>query len=206
MSKSLTNIAPRLNSPVGITNLPRLLLVTDETRLADPSPHIRKLPAGSGVIFRHYNYPNRIGLAREISSICRERGLCFIVSEDASLAFEVNAGGLHLPEHKTLSPSNGIISWIKSKRGISTCSCHSKRVLHLAGKLGVSGALVSPVFPTLSHPTSGGLGLKTLASLCRSSPIPVFALGGIDHSSVNSVLNCGVYGLAGIGAFLKPGV
>lgn len=206
MFKSLTNIAPRLNSLVRVFNLPRLLLVTDETRNADPTPHIRGLPAGCGVIFRHYKHPDRLRLAKTISSICRERGLCLIISEDASLAFKVGAGGLHLPEHKILSPSNGVVSWIKSKRGISTCSCHSKRVLHLAGKLGVSGALVSPVFPTLSHPTSAGLGLKALAGLCRSSPIPVFALGGVDYKSANSVIKCGVYGLAGMSAFLRKGV
>ena len=203
MLNSLTYIAPRLNSLAGIANLPRLLLVTDENRLIDPSGHIRALPVGSGVVFRHYNHPNRGRLANTISAICKEKGLCLIISEDASLALEVNASGLHLPEHKILSPSNGVMSWIKYKRGITTCSCHSKKVLHLARDLGVSGALVSPVFPTPSHPVSAGLGLNALAGLCRSSPIPVFALGGVNKKSANSIINCGVYGLAGIGGFLK---
>ena len=203
MLNSLTNVSAKLNSQVGIANLPRLLLVTDETRLIDPSNHIRNLPVGSGVIFRHYKHPKRRRLAMAISAICRQKGLCLIISEDASLALEVYASGLHLPEHNILSPSNAIMSWIRYKRGITTCSCHSRKVLHIAGDLGVGGALVSPVFPTPSHPTSDGLGLKALAELCRSSPIPIFALGGIDKKSANSVINCGIYGLAGIGGFLK---
>ena len=203
MLKSLTNMAARLNSQVGKENLPRLILVTDETRLVDPSDKIRKLPVGSGVIFRHYNHPSRMHLANTISSICRDKGLNLIISKDVSLALRVNAAGLHLPEHEILSPSKRVMGWIKSKRGISTCSCHSKKVLHLAGVLGISGALVSPVFPTPSHPAATGLGLKALASLCRTSPIPIFALGGINNKSANSVINCGVYGLAGIGGFLK---
>ncbi len=117
------------------------------------------------------------------------------------MSLEVNASGLHLPEHKILSPSNTVMSWIKYNRGITTCSCHSEKVLHVAGGLGVSGALVSPIFPTPSHPTSAGLGLKALASLCRSSPIPIFGLGGVNKKSANSIINCGVYGLAGIGGF-----
>ena len=203
MLNSLTNVAAKLNSKVGIINLPRLLLVTDETRLVDPSDQIRRLPVGSGVIFRHYNYPNRARLANTISTICKDRGLCLIISKDTSLALEVNAGGLHLPEHEILSPSKSAMCWIRSKRGISTGSCHSKKVLHLAGVLGISGAIVSPIFPTPSHPNTDGLGLKALAGLCRSSPIPVFALGGINNKSTNSVINCGVYGLAGIGGFLR---
>ena len=196
-------MAARLNSQVGKENLPRLILVTDETRLVDPSDKIRKLPVGSGVIFRHYNHPSRTHLANTISAICRDKGLHLIISKDVSLALKVNAAGLHLPEHEILSPSKSVMGWIKSKRGISTCSCHSKKVLHLAGVLGISGALVSPVFPTPSHPAATGLGLKALASLCRTSPIPIFALGGINDKSANSVINCGVYGLAGIGGFLK---
>jgi len=203
MLNSLTDIAPRLNSPTGTPNLPRLLLLTDETRLVDPSTHVKDLPVGTGVIFRHYNHPNRKRLATSISAICREKGLCLIISEDPSLALEVNASGLHLPEHKVLSPSNTVMSWIKYNRGITTCSCHSEKVLHLAGGLGVSGALVSPIFPTPSHSASAGLGLKALASLCRSSPIPIFALGGVNKKSANSVINCGVYGIAGIGGFVK---
>jgi thiamine-phosphate pyrophosphorylase len=58
---------------------------------------------------------------------------------------------------------------------------HSLRELAIAHRTGADALLVSPVFPTASHPgaqTLGAVGLKLLSARAR---VPVIALGGMTR-------------------------
>ena len=49
------------------------------------------------------------------------------------------------------------------------------------------------------HPVAG---LDALAAACGRSPIPVFAIGGIDAARLDDVANTGAAGFAGVGLFM----
>ena len=178
--------------------LPALVLMTDEARLADPLPATRALPAGSAVILRHYGVPERAALARCLATIARRRGLVLLVGEDPVLARRVGAAGVHLPERAIRRA--GSVRW--QREWLVTAAVHSPAALRTAAACGADAALLSPVFATASHPDVRALGLQRFAALAQASPIPVYALGGIDRARAGLLLRSGAVGIAGIGALV----
>ena len=196
---TLAEAATSLKRAAGST-LPALILMTDEMRLADPLPAARALPAGSAIILRHYGVPERAALARQLAAIARRRGLVLLVGEDPVLARRVGAAGVHLPERAIRRA--GALRW--QRHWLVTAAVHSHAALVSAAACGADAALLSPVFTTASHPDQRALGLQRFEALAQSSPIPVYALGGIGRAHASLLRGCGAVGIAGIGGLI-PG-
>ena len=196
---TISSIARRLNFTAGVPPwLPPLILVTDETRLADPLPVLNSLPPGTGVLLRHYETPHRLELAQEIASICRRNRLLFLLAGDADLAFTVNADGLHLPDYMVRNPPLTARIWRRHPGKLVTAAAHSRFSLLKAGELGADAALLSPVFPTKSHPSRTALGSTRFTAWVRSGPLPVYALGGLSAKNGSRLFGTGAIGIAGI--------
>jgi len=58
---------------------------------------------------------------------------------------------------------------------------HSLSEIGAANLLGADGLLLSPVFPTRSHPGGKSLGPLRFRLLARRAKAPVIALGGMDR-------------------------
>ena len=196
---TLAEAAASLKRAAGST-LPPLILMTDEARLADPLPVARALPAGSAIILRHYGAPERVALARQLAAVARRRGLHLLVGEDAVLARRVGAAGVHLPERAIRRAA--AVRW--QREWLITAAVHSHAALVSAAACGADAALLSPVFATASHPDVRALGLHRFAALTQASPIPVYALGGIDGARARLLRGSGAVGIAGIGGLI-PG-
>jgi len=186
-----------------ISKLPALLLMSDDVRLPDPLAALARLPKGAGLVFRHYRAGNREALARALAAKARARGVRLLVAGDARLALRVRAEGLHLPEAKADSPL-ALGPKSSRKKMIVTISVHSLRAILRAARLGADAAILGPVFPTASHPGAATLGPLRLARLCRQSPIPVYAIGGIGPGTARRIGASGAAGVAGIGAVQLP--
>lgn len=178
---------------VGHAQLPPLFLVTDAVRLSDPVPAARALPAGCGVLFRHYGVPGRSDLARALAETCRTGGLALLVASDADLAAAVGARGVHWPEGMAASapPYPG---------GIVTASAHSAEAVARAANAGVDAVFAAPVLATDSHPDRAPLGVAAFSALVRGATVPVFALGGITAENADLLADSGAAGLAALGA------
>jgi len=177
--------------------------MTDGVRMADPIPSVRALPRGSAVILRHYGVPGRAAIARQLAAICRAQGLLLLVAGDARLAAAVGAAGVHLPE--AMVPRAGrLVHEKRWRRWLVTASAHSPLSLRRAAAA-ADAVLLAPVFPTASHPLAPALGPLKFAALCRTSPIPVYALGGVTPATARRLKGSGLAGVAGIGLF-KRGV
>ena len=125
---TLAEAAASLKRAAG-SSLPALLLMTDEARLADPLPAANALPAGSGIILRHYGAPEREALARRLAAaIARRRGLVLLVGEDPALARRVGAHGVHLPERAI--GRAGAVRW--QRDWLITAAAHSHAALRAA--------------------------------------------------------------------------
>ncbi len=196
---------PPFRSPMGHYHrslvLPGLILMTDSRRLPDPLPAITGLPRGSAVILRHYEDAGREVLARRMASLCRARGLRLLIGGDGRLAAAVGADGLHLPDFMV---RRGLV--LRRRPGwIITAAAHSPAALRRAARAGADAVLLSPVFVTASHPGVPTLGIQRFARLCRRSPLPVYALGGITAATMPRLAAAGAVGIAGIGCFLNTG-
>lgn len=170
----------------------QLVAVTDEKRGGDPLAAAALLPAGSWVIFRHYDAPDRSVLAIRLAALCRKRRLKLFIAGDPVLARSVKAG-LHLPDWLAARPSPSIRRW-----KTLTVAAHDRLGLIRAAKLGAKAALLSPVFATASHPGAKPLGLLAFRRLARGAKLPVIALGGIDRTSVSLLKNAPIAGIAAV--------
>ena len=183
--------------------LPALLLFSDQQRLPDPTAALDRLPRGSGLIFRHYRAPGRAALASALVGRGRARGIKILIANDARLAASTRAAGLHLQEAR-LGAILPLGSIRQRKSAIVTIAAHSLRAVFMAARRGADAAVLGPVFPTASHPGSASLGSLRFARICRLSPIPVYAIGGIGPETALKLKDSGAVGIAGIGAIRLP--
>lgn len=194
---TLTDAARRLKFAA---HCPRLLLVTDPVRLPDPLAAARRLPRGAAIVLRHYDHPGRARLAEELAALARRRHLALLVAGDWRLAARVGAAGLHLPEGwARTGVLAAALGWVRRRRRLLTIACHSPRALARAAGLSADAALLSPVFPTASHPQAKTIGAVRFAAWSRRAGLPVVALGGVTGRSARRLP--GAAGFAGIGMF-----
>ena len=197
--RSVADEARRLNRRhPGRHRLPALVLMTDSRRLPDPTPAAQRLPAGSLVVFRHYEDPERDAKLRALARVCRRRRLRLVVAGDARLALASGADGVHLPEG--LVPRGRLR---RPKRDwLVTAAAHSAAAIRRAAAAGANAVLLAPVFPTRSHPGARALGPLRFAALARRAGLPVYALGGIDAAGARRLGPSGAVGIAAIGALV----
>jgi thiamine-phosphate pyrophosphorylase len=195
---TLAEVARHLKSRRRARQLPPLILMTDSIRLPDPDAAILALAPGSAVILRERTRARLAMLARRISPLCRGRRIRLLVAGDWRLAREVGADGLHLPE-AMIRHGPGYWRRVRHRDWIVTAAAHSPMAIRLAARLGVDAVLLSPVFATASHPGARTLGPLRFARWARESPVPVYALGGIDAARAHRLRGSGAAGFAGIG-------
>ena len=174
--------------------------MTDPARVPDPRTAVAGLPCGTAVILRHYDASDRAALAANIAILCRARGLALLVAGDWRLAAAVGAQGLHLPEYLAQrGPDPGARLWLKHKRRILTAAAHGPRALARARAIHADAVLLSPLFPTVSHPQSKVLGITQAAMMARGAGLPVIALGGVTPKHLRALKRRGFSGIAGVG-------
>jgi thiamine-phosphate pyrophosphorylase len=172
--------------------LPPLILMTDDERLPDPLRAARALPRGSMVIVRARDDARRRFLAQTLLPLAQARGLFLFIAGDVALALALGADGVHLPEARI-----GEAAGLRARhRLLVTASAHSFSALRKAAW--VDALLLSPVFPTASHPGRPALGPLRASAIARAASIPVYALGGV--TAENATRLSGFSGIAAIGA------
>ena len=200
---NLSTIARILNSRWSKSRMPPIVYMTDELRTPNPLPSIKNLAPGSAVIFRHYNFKFRLNLGLDIRCMCNKHDLLFFVAGDYSLAQNLGADGLHLPEHMLSNAKLQTMLWKNNRKKLITASAHCKRSLTKCNTLPIDAALVSPVFPTKSHSNKAALGISKFQTLAKTSSIPIYALGGINNKNATQLINSPAIGIAGVGALSK---
>jgi thiamine-phosphate pyrophosphorylase len=138
--------------------------MTDE-RLGDGLwAALRRLPRGSGVVFRHYATPvrERRMLFRRVVRIARARGLVVVrAGERAGYGEDGVHGGAR-------------------GSGLRTAPAHDRREAVAAVRRGAEVVFVSPVFGTRSHPGGKTLGARGARRVFQGLPVVAIALGGVD--------------------------
>ncbi|PZP55557.1 MAG: Nudix family hydrolase [Azospira oryzae] len=127
---------------------------------------------------------------REVLARAREAGAKVLVNGDAATAEAMGADGVHLSAAALMAlPRRPAVAWCGA-------SCHNEAELARAAELGVDFVALGPVLPTLSHPGAPPLGWRRFADLVRDYPLPVFALGGMRRSHLETAWQHGAHGVA----------
>ncbi len=143
--------------------LPAIWLLSDARSDAGLEQALKRLPRGSGFVFRHYHLPEaeRRGRWNKLSRLARSRGISAVLSGSVAQARRWGADGSYGAHH-----------------GATLVTAHSLRELRRARR--AEAVLLSPVFPTRSHPGGKVLGPLRFRLLASRSPVPVIALGGMN--------------------------
>lgn len=157
------------------TNLPLVWLISDARNDAGLESALQQLPHGSGFIYRHYHLPDVLRRQRfdQLSALARRCGHCIILSADAATALEWGADGIYGPP-EIIAQSAGLIR---------LAAVHDAAEIAAANRMGADAALVSPVFPTRSHPGAEPLGPARFRELAGLARMPVIALGGMTRAN-----------------------
>lgn len=157
--------------------LPRLWLFSDPLRLPDPLAAAARLPPGSAVVARGMA---PAALAR-LAALARRRGLRLLVGGEPALALRHPRAGLHLPDRAPPSRLTAfLLARARDGRRLLTAAAHGRAGLSRARRLGADAVILSPAFPTRSHPGAPALGPLRWAALARRAGRPAVALGGVD--------------------------
>lgn len=174
------------------SKLPKRWLMTDPRYGERLLASIQKLPKGSGVIFRHYDAPNRLDMFHDIAKICRRRGLTLIFAgEHIDRKMNKAVGCYFGRPQKTKKRYNSIILF----------GVHNVREIRNANTWGADAYLLSPVFSTNSHKGHRPLGLLRFRQLRRLCDKPVIALGGMSQARFQPMKY--VHGYAAIDGLIR---
>ena len=155
--------------------LPDLWLLSDARNDAVLEHALRQLPRGSGFIYRHYHLPPEERAARwfVLLRIARARGHVAILADSALTAREWGADGLY-GAPRALYPASELLT---------LATAHSLHEMGLANRARADAVLLSPAFPTRSHPDAATLGPVRFRLLAAQARMPVIALGGMTAST-----------------------
>jgi thiamine-phosphate pyrophosphorylase len=150
-----------------------LWLLSDERNDAVLEEALRRLPRGSGFIFRHYRLPDRERVARwfELLRIARARGHVAILADSSLTAREWGADGIYGAPRALYPAMNDLLT---------LATAHDLADIGAANRMHADAVLVSPVFPTRSHSGAPALGPARFRLLAARARMPVIALGGMD--------------------------
>ncbi|HYD24857.1 MAG TPA: thiamine phosphate synthase [Croceibacterium sp.] len=153
-------------------SLPDLWLLSDERNDAALEQALGRLPRGSGFIYRHYHLPNGERIARwfDLRAVARRRGHLVVLADSSLTAREWGADGLYGAPRALYPTAVGLLR---------LATAHSLRDIGEANRLGADAMLLSPVFPTRSHPDARFLGPLRFRALAARARMPVIALGGV---------------------------
>jgi thiamine-phosphate pyrophosphorylase len=177
--------------------LPGLILVTDPQRTPDPVALARRLPRGSGVIYRPFGEPGARKTARELARVAKARGLVLLIGADA---LRVAGAGVHLPERL----AHRAVAIKRARPGVLvTAAAHSLAAALKARRYGADAVLLSTVFKSRSPSAGHPLGPVRFAALVRRAGLPVYALGGVTTKNAPRLLGSGAAGLAMVEGLVK---
>ena len=135
--------------------------------------------------------------AKELQTLCRERGVPFLVNDNVEIAREMNADGVHVGQSDMEAQD---VRAILGPDKILGVSAQTVEQAVLAEKHGADYLGVGAVFPTGSKDDADDVSYETLKAICGAVSIPVVAIGGITQENVAKLAGSGICGVAVISA------
>lgn len=214
LSKSALSVAPTLPGCVPIFKalmLPSVYAITNAGEMGVEAylQHLRAFSAenaskaapNGGVRFNHRLRMIQVrekamprealsAFATEVIAIARRSNMNVLINGDIALAESLGADGVHLTSAQLLSldarPSLPLVG----------ASVHSRVELERAAELKCDFAVLGAVNATPSHPGQAPMGWAKFAEIVNASPIPCYAIGGMQLCDLQTAIEQGAHGIA----------
>jgi len=130
-----------------------------------------------------------IGRARLLRFLTRGTATLCIVNDRPDIALLADADGVHVGQDElSVGDARRVVGGDRLV-GVST---HSVEQVRQAVSDGADYVGCGPTFPSQTKTFDAFAGLAFLRQVARESPIPAFAIGGIDAASLSKVLETGI--------------
>ncbi len=168
--------------------LPELTLITHSNNKPDSDLfntfHAALAGGVQQIIVRekHMDSARLLAFASRLRDITSQYQAKLIIHSQADIAKAVNADGVHLASCN-IAEIPAIRDWLDMPNISLSTSCHNLKELRASHQSGADFAMLSPVFPTQSHPGAPALGIDKFKLIAEKSPLPIIALGGIHANN-----------------------
>ncbi len=174
----------------------RLYLVsagTDSGGGAGGLPDLLRAAVAGGVeIFqlreKHLGDDELAAVGNAAGALCRSLGTLFIVNDRPSVALEVGADGVHVGQDDMAVEA---VREIVGERMLLGLSTHTPEEIDAVDPALVDYIGVGPVYATPTKEGRPAVGTELVRYAAEHSPVPFYAIGGIDARNIGEVLQAG---------------
>ena len=146
------------------------------------------------------NDVDRLEIAQQMCQLCHHYGALFILNDRVDLALAVDADGVHLGQQDV---SISLAKQILGSQRIVGRSTTNPEEMAQAIREGADYIGVGPVYETPTKAGKAAAGLEYVQHAVKNATVPWFAIGGIDSSNIDDVLQAGAPGIAIVRAIMN---
>ena len=164
----------------------RLYLVTDRPEVVPAA-----IEGGVGIVqlrMKSAGDEEVVARARELASVCHERGALFILNDRPDLAVAAGADGVHVGQDDEPVDSARAIVGPDRIVGVST---HSEAQADAGARSSADYIAVGPIWETPTKQGRPAVGLGLVRHAAAHVAKPWFAIGGIDAERLPAVVDAG---------------
>jgi len=190
-------------------SIPELLLISDHARFEGEAffnAVEAALKGGADAVLareKQMDSARLLAFCARLRRLTRAYDARLLVHTQADVARAVGADGVHLAS-SDLAEIPAMRRWLDDAGMTISASCHNAAELRFAADGGADFALLSPVFPTASHPGAPHLGVEEFLKLAAGAPLPIVALGGITPENRSQLTGYPVAVISAIPAANDP--
>ena len=189
----------------------RLYAVTDRAWARDTDGLLRQvaeaIEGGAGIVQlreKHLGQADFLAEAERFVALCREKGAVSIINDNAEIAAQVGADGVHVGQEDLEAGRARELLGPDRLIGVSAHSVEEALAAQAAGAdyLGIGAA-----FATGTKADATPISRETIRAITAAVDIPVVAIGGISRDNILELRDCGLDGVAVVSAlFAQAGV
>ncbi|MBD2147997.1 thiamine phosphate synthase [Sphaerospermopsis sp. FACHB-1194] len=142
----------------------------------------------------------RLDRARKLRQLCHDYGALFIINDRIDLALAVDADGVHLGQQDI--PIAVARQLLGPQRLIGRSTTNQKEMQGAIAE-GADYIGVGPVYETPTKAGKAAAGLDYVRYAAKNCQIPWFAIGGIDASNINDVMDAGAQRVAVVRSLMQ---
>ena len=135
--------------------------------------------------------------SKQISALCKEYKVPFIVNDNVNIAIACKADGIHIGQ-EDMELTN--VRKLVGEDMIIGVSAHTVEEAIKAQEGGADYIGIGAVFATSTKTDVDVLSFETLRSICEAVDIPTVAIGGIKKDNICKLKGSGIDGVAVVSA------
>jgi thiamine-phosphate pyrophosphorylase len=184
---------------------PPLLVITDRKLARAPLDEILAWAFASGcrwASIREKDLPadDQVALAKRLLPLARRHGTVLTLHGDPAIAAKAGVDGVHL----AAGNDAGVARALLGPDALIGISVHAAHEAAAVAPDTVDYLIAGPAYDTPSKPGYGPvLGPAGMREICRSTALPVIAVGGVTAGTVAEMITAGAAGVAVMGSIMR---